>query len=271
MLRDDRERFEQEYRNWIRLMSRDAACRLEALPADKKKAVLKAYEDFRDPLAVFRPLQDQERVKRLKGEIISNFIVLETDAVTFFPSVYSSAPAILDFAVAMNRCIFCKGLWFPIIVLNSAYIQQSSDRMLCFALEHELEMNRIYQSVSLNLKALSREEKQNTMDSALEISANRLKITEQELIEDERLMHRVSMTQPLIPKPYAERAMLIFLEANLQRLQSFGRESLNPEEVVFGNELYEEFQSWSEFSSQTYDLFVREILLNLREANRGYG
>lgn len=271
MLRDDRERFEQEYRDWIRLMSRDAACRLEALPADKKKAVLKAYEDFRDPLAVFRPLQDPERVKRLKGEIISNFIVLETDAVTFFPSVYSSAPAILDFAVAMNRCIFCKGLWFPIIALNSAYIQQSSDRMLCFALEHELEMNRIYQSVSLNLRALSREEKQNTMDSALEISANRLKITEQELIEDERLMHRVSMTQPLIPKPHAERAMLIFLEANLQSLQSFGRESLSPEEEVFGNELYEEFQSWSEFSSQTYDLFVREILLNLREANRGYG
>jgi hypothetical protein len=91
-------------------MSRDAVCRLEALPADKKKAVLKAYEDFRDPLAVFRPLQDPKRVKRLKGEIISNFIVLETDAVTFFPSVYSSAPAILDFAVAMNRCIFCKGL-----------------------------------------------------------------------------------------------------------------------------------------------------------------
>jgi len=57
----------------------------------------------------------------------------------------------------------------------------------------------------------------------------------------------------------------------LQSLLSFGRESLSPEEEVFGNELYEEFQSWSEFSSQTYDLFVREILLNLREANRGYG
>jgi len=46
--------------------------------------------------------------------------------------------------------------------------------MLCFALEHELEMNRIYQSISLNLKALSCEEKQNTMDSALKISANRV-------------------------------------------------------------------------------------------------
>lgn len=46
MTRDDRERFEQEYRDWIRLMSKDAACRLEALPADKKKAVLKAYEEF---------------------------------------------------------------------------------------------------------------------------------------------------------------------------------------------------------------------------------
>jgi len=59
------------------------------MPADKKKAVLKAYEDFRDPLVVFRPLQDPERVKRLKGEMISNFIVLETYAVTFLPSVYS--------------------------------------------------------------------------------------------------------------------------------------------------------------------------------------
>jgi hypothetical protein len=269
--RDDRERFEQEYRDWIRLMSRDAACRLEALPADKKKEVLAAYEDFRDPLAVFRPLQDPKRVKRLKSEMISNFIVLETDAITFFPSVYSSAPAILDYAVAMNRCIFCKGLWFPIIALNSAYVQQSSDRMLCFALEHELEMNRIYQSVSLNLKALSREEKQNAMNSALEISANRLKITQQELIEDERLMYRLSMTEPLIPKPYAERAMLILLEANLPRLQSFGRKSRSVEEEVFGDELYEEFQGWSEFSQRTYDLFIREILLNLRDENRGYG
>jgi hypothetical protein len=43
------------------------------------------------------------------------------------------------------------------------------------------------------------------------------------------------------------------------------------EEEVFGDELYEEFQSWSEFSQRTYDLFIREILLNLRDENRGHG
>jgi hypothetical protein len=42
-------------------------------------------------------------------------------------------------------------------------------------------------------------------------------------------------------------------------------------EEIFGHELYEEFQSWSEFSQETYDHFVREVLLNLRDANRGYG
>jgi len=73
---------------------------------------------------------------------------------------------------------------------------------------------------TINLKTLSCEEKQNAMDSALKISTKRLKITQQEPIEDERLMYRLSMTQPLIPKPYAKRAMLILLEANMPRLQS---------------------------------------------------
>ena len=42
-------------------------------------------------------------------------------------------------------------------------------------------------------------------------------------------------------------------------------------EEISGHELYKEFQSWSEFSQRTYDLFIREILLNLRDANHGYG
>jgi hypothetical protein len=37
------------------------------------------------------------------------------------------------------------------------------------------------------------------------------------------------------------------------------------------DELYEEFQGGSEFLQRTYDLFIREILLNLRDENRGYG
>lgn len=268
---DDRERFEQEYRDWIRLMSRDAAFRLSALPPVEQEKVLRAYDDFKDPLAVFHRLSQPERVSRLVGERISSFIVIETDAITFFPSVYSSFPGIQDFAVAMNRRFYCQGLWYPIISLNSEYVKQSSDRLLTFALEHEFEMNRIYLEISSSLKALSSDEKRDVAASAHEISRERTRITKEELIEDERLMLRLSRTMPLLPKPYAERSMQLYLESNLSELQAFGQKSRSPEEESFGEELCREFQGWSVFSQETYALFVREIRSNLREANMGYG
>jgi hypothetical protein len=78
-------------------MSRDAANRLSALPDKKQNTVLKAYDDFKEPLAIFRQISDADRLKRLAGERISNFIVIETDAITFFPSAYSSIPGFSDF------------------------------------------------------------------------------------------------------------------------------------------------------------------------------
>ncbi len=265
----DREFFERDYRDWLLLMSRDAAHRLAALPPDRQKTVLKAYFDLKNPKAVFHKPSDHERVKRLSGERISSFIVVETEAMVFFPSIYT--PLALDFAVAMNRRFFYRGLWFPIIALNSEYIRQSSDRVLSFTLEHEFEMSRIYQEISLNLRALSPSEKRDVTDSAQKISAERIGITPEELIEDEKLMHLLSTTQPLIPKPYAESAMLLYLEDNFSELESYGLPSISPEEKAFGEELLKEFQSWSAFSKKTFELFVREISANIREANRGYG
>jgi hypothetical protein len=171
----------------------------------------------------------------------------------------------------MNRRLFFQGLWFPIISLNSEYIKKSSDRLLTFALEHELKMNRIYQEISSRLRILPQGEKQDIMDSSKEVSRKRLTITQGELFEDERLMHQLSRTQPLLPKPYAEMAMLHYIEANLSRLRSFGVKSSSTDEEAFGEELYQEFLSWSEFSQRTYELFVRELLSNLRDVNRGYG
>ncbi len=267
----DRERFEEEYRNWIRLMSRDAACRLAALPACRRKAVLAAYDRFRDPGAVFGPLSDATRIDRLARERISSFIVLETEAVAFFPSIYSSLPSIQDFAVALNRRFFYQGLWFPMISLNAEYIRQSSDRVLAFAMEHEFEMNRIYQELSLNFRSLPSEEKKDVADSAQKISMQRLQITPQELIDDESIMLRLSCSQPLLPKPFAEMAMQLYLEDHLPQLQSYGVTSRDREEESFGEELYSEFCGWSEFSVKTYEIFVREIHCNLRESNLGYG
>ncbi len=265
----DREAFERDYKDWLLLMSRDAAHRLAAMPPERRNAVMREYSLLKNPRAVFHELRDPDRVRRLGKERLSSYIVLETESVVFFPSIYS--PMALDFAVAMNRRFFCKGLWFPIISFNSEYIRQSSDRVLAFALEHEFEMSRIYQDVSLNLRALSTDEKRDAMEFAQKASIKRLSITPEELIEDEKLMHQLSSTEPLIPKPYAERAMLLWLEDNFSRAESYGLPSINPEEKAFGEELALEFQSWSEFSQKTYEIFVREISANIREANRGYG
>ena len=70
MPKDDRERFEEDYRDWIRLMSRDAACRLSALPLPEQKRILLAYEDFKDPGQVYRELSQAQRVRSLAGERI---------------------------------------------------------------------------------------------------------------------------------------------------------------------------------------------------------
>lgn len=264
----DRERFEQDYKDWLLLMSRDASYKLAAMPPARRSAVIDGYNRLKNPHLVFRHPLDSERVERLAGERIANFIVVETDAITFFPSIYSSGA--LDFAVAMNRRIFYKGLWFPIIALNSEYIHQSSDRILAFTLDHEFEMSRIYMEISMNLRSLSPDEKRGVVDSAQNISTERLKITEVELFEDERLMQNLSSSEPLIPKPYAESAMLIYLEDNYDGIKHWGQNSRDPDEELFGAGLLEEFRGWSEFSQRTYKLFVSEVLSNLRDANKGY-
>jgi hypothetical protein len=269
-LTEDREQFRSEYRSWILLMARDAAYRLAVIPPHERARIVEAYRTFKDPSRVFQPLKDPERAERLAGDRISGYIMLETDAVAFFPSMYASASGAVDFAVATNRRFYFRGKWYPIISLNSEYISQSNDRLLTFALEHELEMSRIFQDISQELRMLSVDEKREITESAEQISRDRIQITPEELIQDEKLMHRLSLSQPLIPKSYAERAMLLYLENNQEELEAYGLPSRNPEEQAFGEELYEEFSSWSEFSQTTYELFVREIFSLLRDSNRGY-
>jgi len=255
----------------MRLMAKDAAYRLAMMPADRRLEIVDAYRIFKDPRCIFHGLIDPERVRRLTGDKTSGYILLETDAVAFFPSMFVAASGAVDFAVAMNRRFYCRELWFPIISLNSEYIRQSNDRLLTFALEHELEMSRIFQDISKKLRMLSVDEKREITESAEHISRDRVQITPEELVQDEKLMHRLSLTQPLIPKSYAERAMLLYLEDNFEELKAYGLPSRNPEEQAFGEELYEEFRGWSDFSQTTYEIFVQEISSQLRDAFRGYG
>ncbi|MDD1739513.1 MAG: hypothetical protein LUQ30_01495 [Methanothrix sp.] len=247
MQQDDRVRFEKDYREWIQLMSLDAACRLSALPDPEQKRLLASYQVLRDPRRVFRDISCMERIRSLAGERITSFILMETAAVTFFPSVAIGLPGALDY-----------------------YIRRSSDRILAFALEHELEMSRIYQDMVSPGRIVTPDQKRDIMLSAQEASEKKLTITPDELREDDRLMQELALSCPLLPKPYAEMALLCYLEDNLPRLEGYGQSSSSPEEAALGKELAAEFSGWKAFTIETYDLFLREMAAHIRDANRGY-
>ena len=267
---EDRSSFQEEYRDWVLSMARQVSFSLASMPAARREKAVNEHKRLRDPGAVFHGLSDPDRVERLAGDKLKGFIMVETEAVTFFPSIYSSIPGALDFAVALNRRYFFRDLWFPIISLNSEYISKSSDRLLTFAIEHELEMSRIYQDLSLNLRSLSVDEKRDAASFAQAASADRLKITVEELREDEKLMLDLSRSRVLIPKSYAETALLQYLEDNFSKVERCGTVSRSAEEAAFGAELLSEFESWSGFSIETYSLFVREILADLNDTYMGY-
>jgi len=266
----DQQKFEGDYVNWLLYVAKDAAGSLADMPMIKRELAIEYYKKLKDPRTIFHKPSDTKRLERLAGDKISKYILVETEAITFFPSIYTSVPGALDFSVAMNRRFFYQELWFPIIALNSEYIKLSSDRILGFTLEHEFEMSRIYMQISANLRALSADEKRVVANSAMQQASDRRHITQDELIEDERLMIHLSKYQPLIPKPYADTALIIFLEDNFSVLKSFGIPSENDNEQSFGALLCEEFQRWADFSRKTYALFVRELLTDLKESNRGY-
>jgi hypothetical protein len=267
---DSRAGFEEEYRQWIRLMSLDAACRLSSLPPSRQETLLAAYHEYRDPGMVFRDISSRDRVKSLAGTRISSFILVETDCISFFPSTAAPFSGAFDYAVAMNRRLFCCKKWYPIISFNSGYISQSSDRLLSYALMHEFEMSQIYKEIVSPGRQISPGQKREIMLSADKTSGEMMSITPDELREDERLMNQLALASPLLPKPYCELSLLHYLKKSLPCQENYGIISSSPEEEAFGEDLAAEFRSWEKFTIETYDLFVREIVAHLRDANRGY-
>ncbi|HRW82742.1 MAG TPA: hypothetical protein P5049_04715 [Methanothrix sp.] len=251
-------------------MAKDIARRLAGADPIERDRILTRSREMEDPKRVFRPLRDPDRIARLGGEEADGYILVETDAVTFFPSIDSSNPGALDFAVAMNRRYYFRGLWFSIISLNTEYLSRVSDRVLAYALEHEFEMGRLYQQAFVEMRKLSPGEKLEISRLAHQTSVKKTKISLEDLIDEERLMVSLSESQPAVPKPYAETALLTYLDENFSDLEKFGVRSDGEEEDAFGAELYDEFEGWSEFSITSYRLFVREAAQGVREAYQGY-
>jgi hypothetical protein len=251
-------------------VAKDVAHQLAEADPKERGRILQMYRKMEDPKKVFRPLSNPDRIMNLGGDEADGYILVETDAMTFFPSIGSSTPGALDFAVAMNRRYYYRGLWFSIISLNSEYLRRVSDRVLAYALEHEFEMGRLYQQAFGEMRKLSPGEKLEISQLAHQTSVKKTKISLEDLIDEERLMLELSESQPVIPKPYAETALLTYTEENFSRLEKFSTESEDDEEDAFGAELYDEFEGWSKFSIQSFRLFVREAAQGVGEAYRGY-
>ncbi|NYT01499.1 MAG: hypothetical protein GKC10_01910 [Methanosarcinales archaeon] len=263
-------RFESEYKGWLRGVAGDVASRMFRLPGDRREGLLEAYRKLEDPGKLFFTSPHLQRITELVGEQASNFIMVETEGITIFPSIYSSAPNTLDFALAMSRRFYLDGLWYPIIALNSAYVEQSTDKMLAFALEHEFQMSRIYEDISLEFRAPSPGEKKLIADAAENTTIGKLNIIPDELRQDEALMLRLTEIMPLIPKPYSEMALLCYLEDNVTQLCSRGIKSRSEDEEAFGRELFEEFNGWRDVTRSSYLLYVSEVHHRLRDSFRGY-
>jgi hypothetical protein len=248
----------------------DLAHHLAEFDPEDRERILQRCREMEDPLKVFRPLSNPGRIADLAGKHADGYILVETDAVTFFPSMGSHNPGALDYAVAMNRRYFFRGLWFSIISLNCEYLSRTPDGTLAYALEHEFEMGRLYQEAFGEMRKLSPGEKLQISQAAQKASVDKTRISLADLIDEEMLMLKLSSSQPAIPKPYAETALLAYLEDNFSKLEVFGSKSRDDEEEAFGAELYAEFDGWSLFSRESYRLFVREVIQGLREAYRGY-
>ncbi|MDF0590141.1 hypothetical protein [Candidatus Methanocrinis natronophilus] len=251
-------------------MAGDLAENLARSDPEERDRILRRCREMEDPLEVFRPLSNPERIWEIAGVEGDGYILVETDAVTFFPSMGSHNPGALDYAVAMNRRYFFRGLWFSIISLNCEYLRRTPDGTLAYTLEHEFEMGRLYQEAFGEMRKLSPGEKLQISQAAQKTSVDKTRISLADLIDEEMLMLQISGSQPAIPKPYAETALLAYLEDNFSKLEVFGSESRDDGEEAFGAELYAEFEGWSLFSRESYRLFVREVEEGVREAYRGY-
>lgn len=257
----DRALFEMEYIKWIRSVAGKVGSRMTCLSKPERDRLLGEYRRLEDPLEVFRELSSIDRVKGLQCGDTEKHIFLETDTINFFPSLGERSNA-LDFSISMSRRMYYRGLWFSMISLNKSYAERATEKMLLFTLEHELEVARIFEDITRESGSEVR-----TYDSE---RIGKLNITPEDLREDERLFLELIETQPLLPRPYSEMALLLYLEENFSLLRHFGTPSITADEEAFGAGLYEEFIGWKGFTQNSYRIFVSEIRSKIRDAYAGY-
>ncbi|VVB92139.1 Uncharacterised protein [uncultured archaeon] len=262
-----KEEFEEEYTLWIRSAAKDIAFALGQLEPEVMRGIIAENEQYlKEPESVY----STNGLETARSLVPGNILLLSTDAVVFSQSIFVRMSGIFDYAVALNRRYYLDS-WYSIITLNSAYLEEASETMLRYTLEHELLQKEIYEE---NLLGESRkftpEEKRGISDETLNRAIEKTGITKEELARERQLMLKISHTSPLIPKPFAETALFRYIEKNIGELEMYSEASRNEKEDNIGTKLNSDFKEWIDFSMNTYRTFLADVKKELNYMDYGY-
>ncbi len=259
--------FEEEYTLWIQSAAKDIAFAYRQLKPHEIKSIIGCSEQYiNEPESVY----GTEGLEPVKGLAPENIILLSTDAVVFSQSIFVRMPSVFDYAMALNRRYYL-GSWYSIITLNSKYLEEASEIMLRFTIEHELLQKEVYEeNIRSQARKFTPEEKRKISDETLNRAIEKSGITREEISAEKALMLKISHNSPLIPKPFAETALYWYVEKHLDELKNLGEPSMNEKEDALGKKLNSDFKEWIDFSATVYKLFLSEVKKELNYTDYGY-
>jgi len=259
--------FEEDYTLWIQSAAKDIAFSVSQLrPHEIKRIIARSEQYLKDPGSVY----GTDGLETARKSVPSNIILLSTDAVVFSQSIFVRMASVFDYAVALNRRYYL-GSWYSIITLNRKYLEEASENMLRFTIQHELLQKEIYEANIRNeARKFTPEEKKNISDETLKRAIEKSGITREEIGLEQALMLNISHNSPLIPKPFAETALYWYIESHLDELKFLGEPSMNEKEDALGKKLNADFKEWIDFSAGVYKLFLSEVKKELNYTDYGY-
>lgn len=272
----ERELFEQRYRQWIISIASEIAVSMRKLEPSRIKELLGRCEEYgRDPPSMYDTISDDVRA-RMGGMVgddrLQGILMLSSNAVAFSPSIFMQRPNVLDYTIAMNRRFFFKIGWFSIIVISQAYIEQATDRMLHFVLEHELIQNAMYtEHVERHGHLfLGPGEKRAIDEKAMHQAIEQSGITEEEHFREQELMDEIATYSPVVPKSFAETSLFEYLEKYWDDVKYLGVKGETESEKEF-EAMISQNSGWLDFSHETYELFLAGLTRELDMTYLEYG
>jgi hypothetical protein len=259
--------FEEEYTLWIQSAAKDIAFALGQLKPHEIKIIIALSEQYLSEPGSVYGTDGLEAVRKLAPE---NILLLSTDAVVFSQSIFVRMASVFDYAVALNRRYYL-GSWYSIITLNRKYLEEASETMLQYTLEHELLHKEVYEeNIRNEARKFTPEEKRKISDDTLNRAIEKSGINRVELQREKALMLKISQHSPLIPKPFAETALYCYVERHLDEIRYLGEPSMNEKEEALGKKLNADFKEWIDFSSGVYKMFLSEVKKELNYTDYGY-